>query len=484
MVELASRDAVRGGRRQSIALAACVGLTAALALYLSYRNRDFQFDDGLIYQRYVRNWLAGAGLVYNPGERFNGLTSPLFGYVVMAAAAVLRDVQLAVCVVSGTALAATIGLFAAVFARAAGPLGAVLGALLVACCRYFYITFGMETTLFIALIGLALWLFDRGDSFLLGIALALLVATRFEGALLVPALAVEHFRQGRRLPPPAHFILPIVILSAIAAFNSWYYGAPLPATVMAKLYQGSSGYWGGWKGFFDIGYQVPLVFSSDWSVIGPVLLLGIVGVVAVGGASLNRIALSFLGLTTAFYLVFRIPNYHWYYAPYYAFGMFYAGAGASLLIGRLAAGPRLVRPAALAVLALALYLPARSLAGTLPTLGQIGSEIYRSAGLWLAANTPADATVAAVEIGFIGWYSDRPIIDILGLVNPLNAAAVGRRDLFAWLTDYSPDYILVHQPPSGFEVAAIDAEAKGEYAAEPHFAVAGLRLLRRTSAPR
>ena len=472
----------RDGHGRGIALVAGVALTVALALYLSYRNRDFQFDDGLIYQRYVRNWLDGAGLVYNRGERFNGLTSPFYSYLVMATAAVVRDVPLAVTLVAAAGLAAAIGLLAAVFARAADPFGAVLGALLVACCRYFYVTFGMETTLFIALIGLALCLFDRGDSLLLGIALALLVATRVEGALLIPALAAEHFRQRRRMPPAAHFILPIIILAAIAAFNSWYYGTPLPATAMAKLYQGSSGYWGGWKGFLDIRYQLPLVFSSDWSLIGPLLVLGGVGVVAVGGASLNRIVLPFLAAMTAFYLVFRIPNYHWYYAPYYAFGLFYAGAGASLLVRRLAAGPRLVRPAALAVLALAVYLPAGSLAATLPTLGQVGSERYRSAGLWLAANTPVNATVAAVEIGFIGWYSDRPIVDILGLVNPLNAAAVGRRDLFTWLGLYAPDYILVHDPPNGFEVAAAAAEAKGEYAAEPRFAIRGLRLLRRASA--
>src|SRR5262249_36588598 len=128
----------RDGRARGIVLVAGVALTVALALYLSYRNRDFQFEDGLIYQRYVRNWLAGAGLVYNRGERYNGLTSPFYSYLVMATAAVVRDVQLAVTLVAGAGLAAAIGLLAAVFARAADPLGAVLGALLVACCRYFY----------------------------------------------------------------------------------------------------------------------------------------------------------------------------------------------------------------------------------------------------------------------------------------------------------------------------------------------------------
>src|SRR5262249_55456375 len=149
--------------------------------------RDFQLEDGLIYQRYVRNWLDGAGLVYNRGERFNGLTSPLYSYLVVAATTLLRDVQLAASLVAGPGLAAAIRFFAALFARAAAPLGAVLGALLVACCRYFYVTFGMETTLFVALIGVSLWLFQRGDSALLGVALACLVATRVEGVLLIAA---------------------------------------------------------------------------------------------------------------------------------------------------------------------------------------------------------------------------------------------------------------------------------------------------------
>ena len=56
-----------------------LGLAVALALLLLHAFRyDFVADDAFITARYVRNLLAGEGLVYNPGERVEGFTSPLW----------------------------------------------------------------------------------------------------------------------------------------------------------------------------------------------------------------------------------------------------------------------------------------------------------------------------------------------------------------------------------------------------------------------
>src|SRR5579871_2994695 len=52
-------------------------LAAGLTFALSWSARHLHVDDALIYARYVRNALAGNGLVFNPGERVNALTSPL-----------------------------------------------------------------------------------------------------------------------------------------------------------------------------------------------------------------------------------------------------------------------------------------------------------------------------------------------------------------------------------------------------------------------
>ena len=73
------------------------------------------------------------------------------------------------------------------------------------------------------------------------------------------------------------------------------------------------------------------------------------------------------------------------------------------------------------------------------------NENYKYIGEWIRNNTPSDNKIASVEIGNIGWYSDRYIIDILGLVNPLNAEFVGRNDFSKWFEYYKPDYILIHE---------------------------------------
>lgn len=57
----------------------------------SYISRGYQLDDALIYLRYIKNYQDGFGLVYNPGEKFNGLTSPLFTYLMVAGSLFTKD---------------------------------------------------------------------------------------------------------------------------------------------------------------------------------------------------------------------------------------------------------------------------------------------------------------------------------------------------------------------------------------------------------
>ncbi len=45
-------------------------------------------------------------------------------------------------------------------------------------------------------------------------------------------------------------------------------------------------------------------------------------------------------------------------------------------------------------------------------------ECYLEMGDWLRNNTPADAVVAAIDIGALGYASDRRVLDLMGLVSP------------------------------------------------------------------
>lgn len=47
------------------------------------------------------------------------------------------------------------------------------------------------------------------------------------------------------------------------------------------------------------------------------------------------------------------------------------------------------------------------------------NELRKPIGVWLEQNTVPDAVVATEPIGYIGYYSKRPILDEVGLVSPM-----------------------------------------------------------------
>lgn len=77
--------------------------------------------------------------------------------------------------------------------------------------------------------------------------------------------------------------------------------------------------------------------------------------------------------------------------------------------------------------------------------------VYREAGEWLQAHTTSEASVGALEVGVLGYYSQRPIVGFAGLIQPEVACQLGPaatyHDSATWaIQTYHPDYILLHQP--------------------------------------
>src|SRR4030067_669086 len=48
--------------------------------------------------------------------------------------------------------------------------------------------------------------------------------------------------------------------------------------------------------------------------------------------------------------------------------------------------------------------------------------IYRAVGEWLQLNTETDSQVGTLEVGIIGYYADRPMVDFAGLIHPAISA--------------------------------------------------------------
>lgn len=409
---------------------------ALLVAVLGFFSRHDQIDDALIYARYIANALHGLGLVFNPGEHINALTSPLYSYLVLATAKLL----------GGRVLLATV-LISGIFFFLACSLAESLipfAGLLLAATGYFYSLVGMESSTFLCMTLLAIVLLEHQRYNWLPTVGILLLLTRFEsGALLLP-IAVELYRR-KRLPSATSFLPAALIALLYLALNRYWYGSFLPASAGAKLGQGRSGYWGHWPfAFFHTAYQLKPEFLPTFYVVLFVVLLAVPGILRfakLDGSLFNRLVLPFLAILLAFYLLFNIPGYKWYFAPFICFAMIYACAALPRTgLWRWAIVPLLLLSSATALHRFYAQPP------------QSTTQGYTGIAHWLLANTPPDARIEAGEIGTLGFYAQRRyLIDILGLTLPKNALHVAHADSRSWLAEDHPDYVVVHYAPWVFE---------------------------------
>jgi arabinofuranosyltransferase len=445
-----------------------------LALYFGYVWREYQLDDALIYLRYIKNFQEGHGLVYNPGERFNGLTSPFFTFIILLGSFFIKNLQWLSVVKAICFLVATAYLSSKLFSRS--RFGELLTMFSILGFGYFYSTIGMETPLFLLLIVLSLYLYKINSDYVV-ISLALLVITRSEGIFLAVPICIDYLIRHKKLPKPAYLIGGLALLALPFIFNKFYYGDFLAVTGSAKIGQGKSGFWGyGWI-FFQADYLFGF-FSGNRYIAWGLLSFTALGVILLRKNRLVIIALVFVISLLGFYGLLNIPNYHWYYAPFFLFSLIFACSAIEWLMLNCWQA-KWASPQGFAILAL-IFLMGFYFKNTMPWESGFRNESYILMGKWLKTNTPENSSVAMVEVGTVGWYADRRIIDILGLTNPHNANYIAKGDVYSWPKYYQPDYILCHNPLWIHETAAKYLEESGAYASVPNFNFPGYSLLYKT----
>jgi hypothetical protein len=334
----------------------------------------------------------------------------------------------------------------------------------------------METNLFLLLIVTSLYLYQKDNIKLLGIACSFLFLTRSEGIFLIIPIALAYVYKNRKIPDIKYLLIPITILALNFFFNKIYYGAFLPETGSAKIWQGQSGLWGEKWIFLNFSYLFSWVFNNNYIFISCFIFF-IAGNLFIKIKEIDLIVILFLFFYSCFYVLLNIPSYHWYYAPYFLFGLLYSIKGASHIFSALKKiNLWLAVPVILFPVSIVFY---NNIKITNVERGPFPS--YKEIGIWLKKNTSKDSKVALVEIGTVGWYSERYIIDILGLVNPYNAKLIGERKFAKWLEYYEPDYILVHDPLWGHEISADMLIKKDLYKKDEQFDFKGYMLLKKAT---
>lgn len=432
-------------------------------------------DDAFISLRYADNLARGRGLVFNPGERVEGFSNPSW---VLAAAALLRLgadplLWLRLLGIAAGALCLPLAWRLARAAAAPPSAWALLAPLFLAICPVLprHSVSGLESSLFAALLagGLLLALRPPGRErpALLAAVLVLLGATRPEGPALALALALlPHARDrwgqapapaggggeadgGAARRPSAWPLLAVLGALAIGTVWRWsYYGSLLPNTYQAKMT--------GTTGAVVDGLQYTLRFLRN---SGGGLLLGLGLVPLLGSRRLDRPqAMALLAAAYGSFVV--VAGGDWMrhfrlYAHVLPVAAALMGAGAATVAGFAAGrgplgrrvGALLAATAAVGALTVADH-EQQVNAQFRPSLreGTYLVQRYADLGRWLAANTPADASVAISDIGAAGYYSDRRIIDMFGLVDPHIARRPGKphHKLDArYVLSLEPDYVVL-----------------------------------------
>ncbi len=407
-------------------------------------------DDAYITFRYARNLIEGQGLVYNPGERVLGTTTPLFSLIMAGFGLVGGEntnypwMALLVSAVADTLTC----LLLLRLGKSAGFAKAGLAAALVWAAHPYAVTFaigGMETSLFVFLLIASGTAHVEKRRVAAALCASLAMITRPDAAILLVMLVADRLwgilRRKEAWPGMAEWGALILPAAAWYGFAWVYYGSPLPHSITAKMaaYRLDEN-----ASFIRLiqHYIHPFMGGRFTGAVGAAVGLFLFPILTVLGArpflQKHPSAWPLVIYPWVYLAVFSIPNpliFRWYLTPPLPMYIFIVLVGLERLIRSL---PFLLsRPVrqtwTAAVLMFAL--PLMSVMGEWVLVPDHGNrapcpemawtkleDLYaRAADIVLRDSQPGDV-LAAGDVGVLGWKTRAPILDLVGLNSPVTGS--------------------------------------------------------------
>ncbi len=413
------------------ALAAAVAVGLFLLISARTYGIGFPLDDAWIHQTYARNLALRGEWAFLPGVRSAGSTAPLWTFLLAAGYRLFAQPYVWPFLLGFAGLMASAWLGEDLFRAETTAWKRSLPWLGLFLAGEWHLVWaaasGMETILYAALILAMFWLLMRGPrlGWAAGALAGLAAWVRPDGITLIgPVLFVLALSEGstrarlkRALPASAAFAAGIGLY---LLFNRLAAGSWLPNTFYAKqaeyaVYQ----QYPLWQRFFSLA-TLPLVGA------GVLLLPGAVFTVWKSWRAkrwvLLSMALWWLGYTLVYAVRLPVTYQHGRYLMPAMPVFFVLGAVGTVwlladarLRGRIGFILRRV-----CVLSVAIAWTGFLIVGALryaEDVAIIETEMVRAAE-WINQNTPAGAVIAAHDIGAIGYFGQRRLVDLAGLVSP------------------------------------------------------------------
>jgi len=391
-----------------------------------WRMRSFTVDDAYISFRYARNLAGGLGLVYNPGEPVEGYTNFLWTVAIAVGMELGIDPHATSKWLGAAAAMATLVVVYRLSARL-HPFSTVpcIATWMLASSPTFvcWSMFGLEASMFAFLVALGTLLLFEEHSRARGIpwsgivfATAGLVrpeAPMFLGLAMLPLGRAFFARQNL-----LRGVLFVVPLAAHALWRHSYYGAWLPGTLAAKT------------GDLVLQWKIGSAYVLAWvATCGPMLFFSMyAAALAIVRRERELVTIVILTIAVAAYVILVGGDwmaFHRFMTPAEPF----AFALVCVAVRRIAETRD--RAALLALALLVAWQGVHRWDGLRDARRKFLKDERRfwdkSAGAvatWFAEHG-RPGRIALGDIGYIGWRTDYPILDLLGLVDPTIAALPG-----------------------------------------------------------
>lgn len=409
-------------------------------------------DDPYITYRYAAHLAAGKGFVYNPGERILSTTTPLFVILLAGLSFIWNDIPHLANILGAIGLAAGAIALYALSLTWKSPWAGVVCLLLYPLFPLLVATLGFETSLYLAFCLAALLAYAKDRHTLAALCSALATLARPDGVLLGGILFTLYLFGSSRKPLTEFSVVYTATTLPWFVFAWVYFGSPIPTTLAAKQGQGAMAI----SERFAPGLLTVLnPYTHHWWFWGlmALALLGLINILIK-----NRKWLLLLSWEILYFLAYSIlgvSRYFWYYAPLVPGLIATAGMGIETMTGIVFQRLNKKIAKSLIVQGLALGMIMALLAGELNSTYIFWSRVdrryqmYKDVGLWLKDHVSEDANIGALEVGIIGYYSQRKMVDFAGLLEPalsgLFAPSTTYDELAVWVwKNIQPEIVIVH----------------------------------------